>query len=186
MEPDPQSSAEPLRAHARAIRAASQQLRARARELRESSRRRLADTAVLRSRLGSASQPRSTDGRQPRGSTPDERSRVRASSAAAASIKTDGMGSLTSLGALLEQVAQTLERSARLAEEHAAREHAAGRPASADRERLAARRARDAAARGHDLARRHNPTDPPGDSAEVSNQDDTGGRADENARPRSP
>jgi predicted ester cyclase len=82
-------------------------------------------------------------------------------------------------------VAQTLEHSARLAEEHAAREHAAGHHASADQERFAARHAHHAAARSHDLALRHNPTDSSGHPPNINNHDDTSSQAGDTAPLRS-
>ena len=159
MEPDTDSSAEHLRAHARAVRGASRELTEHARGLRERASRLLGDTAAFRCRLVATLQPWTTEDGQPSG-PPDERPRVSAPSAATGSDKADGEASLTPLGPLFERVAQTLEHSARLAEEHASREYAAGRPAAADQERFAARHARDAAAHSHDLARRHNPTGP--------------------------
>jgi hypothetical protein len=182
MEPDPHNSAQELRARARAVRTASEQLRAHAHALRASASRLLADTATLRARLDAALQPSTTDDTHPIEPTP-ERPRVRAPPAAAAPGTADGEASRTTLGPLFEQLAQTLAHSARLAEEHAAREHAAGHPASADQERFAARHARDAAAHSHDLALRHNPTTPAPHPADVTDHDSSSRRADDTAPP---
>lgn len=58
------------------------------------------------------------------------------------------------VAALYLRVATTLERSAELAEEHAARFTAAGRDKLAMDERVQAERSRSAAQRGRDLAAR--------------------------------
>jgi hypothetical protein len=58
------------------------------------------------------------------------------------------------LAALYNRVADTLERSAELAEHHAARERGGGRAHSADIELERAERARAAAQRGRALAAR--------------------------------
>jgi len=139
MEPEVHSSAESLRAHARAIRAASGELRGRARALREHSRKLCAETAALRARLSDALELTSPDGRRPR-----EREQIRE-------------GLRTSQASVLIETAEAVEHTARLAERHAAREQAAGRSAAADHERAAARRAHAAAVRGRELARHDNP-----------------------------
>ena len=186
MKPDPDSSAEQLRVRARAVLAASQELRAHARALRERTSRSRDDTTAVGSRLSTGLEPWTMGDPRPSGSTPNAKPFVREPSATTGPGKTDGRASLTPLGPLFERVAQTLEHSARLAEEHAAREHAAGRPALAEQERSAARHARDAAARSRDLARHHNRIDGSGRSMKMSDRDDTGGQRDNDAPPRPP
>jgi len=63
-------------------------------------------------------------------------------------------GERLELAALYSRVADTLERSAQLADEHAERERNSGRGASAEVELERARRARAAACRGRELASR--------------------------------
>ncbi len=58
------------------------------------------------------------------------------------------------LAMLYLRVSETLERTAALAEEHAKRERENGRRASADVEQARARRARDIARHGRELASR--------------------------------
>jgi hypothetical protein len=115
MEREVHRPSESLRAHARAVRAASGELRARARTLRHHARKLCADTAALRARLAAALELAS-----PGDKRPGERERTREALRA-------------SLASLFTAAAAALEHTARLAERHAAREQAAGRPVAADR-----------------------------------------------------